>query len=322
VPADLDMAIVDQVVAGLSLGDIPAMGTAIGDGLGLGLAYLRKQRRQVEDRDPPVRRREQHLDPDDPAAGGRGRVRRSGQGLHRAGRRRGRARQFGNTVNPATLRNIATGHRRRFFKATDFSELQDGFETVRKELDKTRRVEKERKKDAELWVAPLAIALALLGPRACCWRDLAAEVPVTFAYPDLLAIAVLAPLVVLGAASVDEFRRPGGGAAARPRAAGAADAGVGVAVAALDQDRRSRARRSPRSASRRRARSAPGQRDGSQAGPRPGDRPRRLEVDAGGRRRASRLAQGPGLHRRAVAAAGPTIGSSRWCSPAPPRTSR
>jgi Ca-activated chloride channel family protein len=41
-PLTLDMDIVDQVVAGLSLDDIPAMGTAIGDGLGLGLAYLRR----------------------------------------------------------------------------------------------------------------------------------------------------------------------------------------------------------------------------------------------------------------------------------------
>ena len=65
-------------------------------------------------------------------------------------------------MNPATLRNIAQVTGGMFFKATDFKELENGFETARKELDKTRRVETERKKDAELWGLPLAIALALL----------------------------------------------------------------------------------------------------------------------------------------------------------------
>lgn len=161
-PLTLDMAIVDQVVAGLSLGDIPSMGTAIGDGLGLGLAYLRKSDAKskvvilLSDGENNISTQMTPKQAAEVAFEDRIKVFTVLVGADDA-------RLFrDNSVNPATLRNIATVTGGRFFKATDFNELQEGFETVRAELDKTRRVEKQRKKDAELFVAPLAIGLALL----------------------------------------------------------------------------------------------------------------------------------------------------------------
>jgi Ca-activated chloride channel family protein len=162
-PLTLDMKILDQVVADLALDDIPAMGTAIGDGLGLGLASLRRSDAKskivilLSDGENNVSTQMTPQQAAEVAFNDRVKVFTVLVGAEDG------PRQFGNTVNPATLRNIATVTGGMFFKATDFKELENGFETVRKELDKTRRVEKERKKDAELWVLPLAIALALLG---------------------------------------------------------------------------------------------------------------------------------------------------------------
>ena len=41
-PLTLDVELFDRVVADLKMDDIPSLGTAIGDGLGMGLAYLRR----------------------------------------------------------------------------------------------------------------------------------------------------------------------------------------------------------------------------------------------------------------------------------------
>ncbi|MBL8620644.1 MAG: VWA domain-containing protein [Myxococcales bacterium] len=161
-PLTLDMKILDQVVADLALDDIPAMGTAIGDGLGLGLASLRRSDAKskivilLSDGENNVSTQMTPQQAAEVAFDDRVKVFTVLVGAEDG------PKQFGNTVNPATLRNIAQVTGGMFFKATDFKELENGFETVRKELDKTRRVEKERKKDAELWVLPLAIALALL----------------------------------------------------------------------------------------------------------------------------------------------------------------
>ncbi len=162
-PLTSDMKILDQVVADLALDDIPAMGTAIGDGLGLGLASLRRSDAKskivilLSDGENNVSTQMTPQQAAEVAFDDRVKVFTVLVGAEDG------PRQFGNTVNPATLRNIAQVTGGMFFKATDFKELELGFETVRKELDKTRRVEQERKKDAELWVLPLAIALALIG---------------------------------------------------------------------------------------------------------------------------------------------------------------
>jgi Ca-activated chloride channel homolog len=161
-PMTLDMAVVDQVVADLALDDIPALGTAIGDGLGLGLAYLRRSDAKskivilLSDGDNNISTQMTPQQAAEAAWADHVKVFTVLVGSEEG------AKQFGNVVNPATLRNIAHVTGGMFFKATDFAELQAGFETVRKELDKTRRVQKERKKDTELFALPLAIAMMLL----------------------------------------------------------------------------------------------------------------------------------------------------------------
>jgi len=65
------------------------------------------------------------------------------------------------SVNPATLRSIATLTGGEFFRATDYESFDHGFQTVRDHLDKTKRVETERVPDQQLFV-PLAILALLL----------------------------------------------------------------------------------------------------------------------------------------------------------------
>src|SRR5213078_1817382 len=46
-PLTLDTKVLEQVVADLTIGDVPELGTAIGDGLGLALSQLRDDRREI-----------------------------------------------------------------------------------------------------------------------------------------------------------------------------------------------------------------------------------------------------------------------------------
>lgn len=161
-PLTLDMRILDQVVADLALDDIPSLGTAIGDGLGMALAYLRRSDAKskivvlLSDGDNNISTQMTPQQAAEAAFEARVKVFTVLVGSEEG------AKQFGNVVNPATLRNIAEVTGGQFFKATDFSELQAGFDTVRKELDKTRRISRERKKDGELYLPMAAVALALL----------------------------------------------------------------------------------------------------------------------------------------------------------------
>ncbi|MEZ4400050.1 MAG: VWA domain-containing protein [Kofleriaceae bacterium] len=161
-PLTTDMDIVDQVVAELALDDIPSLGTAIGDGLGMALAYLRRSDAAskivilLSDGDNNISTQMTPQQAAEAAFKDQVKVFTVLVGAE------GGAKRFGNSVNPATLRNIAQVTGGQFFKATDYGELQAGFETVRAELDKTRRVRRETKKDAELFGLPVAVALALL----------------------------------------------------------------------------------------------------------------------------------------------------------------
>lgn len=161
-PLTLDMHIVDQIVADLALDDIPSLGTAIGDGLGMALAYLRRSDAKskivvlLSDGDNNVSTQMTPQQAAEAAFDAHVKVFTVLVGSEEG------AKQFGNVVNPATLTNIAEVTGGQFFKATDFSALQAGFDTVRAELDKTRRVQTERKKDGELFLPMVGLALALL----------------------------------------------------------------------------------------------------------------------------------------------------------------
>jgi Ca-activated chloride channel family protein len=67
----------------------------------------------------------------------------------------------GTSVNPATLRSIAELTGGEFFRATDVESFERGFATVRKKLDTKKQEVKERLPDKQLFVI-LAVLAALL----------------------------------------------------------------------------------------------------------------------------------------------------------------
>ncbi len=158
-PLTLDVELFDRVVADLKMDDIPSLGTAIGDGLGMGLAYLRRSDAKskvvilLSDGDNNV---STQMTPQQAAQAAFDLKIKVFTVLV------GSDSQWGSSVNPATLRNIAEITGGQFFKATDWTELRDSFAEMRKTLDKTRRRKEERKKDRELFVPLVALAVGLL----------------------------------------------------------------------------------------------------------------------------------------------------------------
>lgn len=159
-PLTTDMHVLDQVVADLVIGDVPELGTAIGDGLGMALAYLRRSDAKskiailLSDGDNNV---STQMTPQQAARAA------SDLGVQVFTVLVGsEGSLFGNAVDPATLQNIATVTGGQFFQASDTQKLSDSFEQVRERLDKTRRKHTERKKDKELFVPLIGLAFGLL----------------------------------------------------------------------------------------------------------------------------------------------------------------
>jgi Ca-activated chloride channel family protein len=158
-PLTLDMELMDRVVADLKIEDIPALGTAIGDGLGMGLAQLRKSDARskvvilLSDGDNNV---STQMTPQQAAEAARDLKIKVFTVLM------GAENGFGGSVNPKTLQNIADITGGQFFRATDADKLRDSFTSMRKTLDKTRRRREERKKDRELFVPLVGLAVGLL----------------------------------------------------------------------------------------------------------------------------------------------------------------
>ncbi|MEZ4365907.1 MAG: VWA domain-containing protein [Kofleriaceae bacterium] len=161
-PLTLDMALLDQVVANLRIGDVPEYGTAIGDGLGLGLAQLRRSDARskivilLSDGDSNV---ETAYTPEEAAA----LAQRMGVkvftmliGAENSGFFGGRS------VDPDTLRSIASTTGGEFFPAVDQASFERSFARVREQLDTTRRVVKERVPDQELFAGLVLLALGLV----------------------------------------------------------------------------------------------------------------------------------------------------------------
>jgi Ca-activated chloride channel family protein len=67
----------------------------------------------------------------------------------------------GSSVNPQTLRSIASTTGGEYFRASDYESFDRGFQTVRKKLDTTKRSRVERIPDKQLFV-PFAALAALL----------------------------------------------------------------------------------------------------------------------------------------------------------------
>ena len=162
-PLTQDKKVLEQIVTDLEIGDVPELGTAIGDGLALALAQLRRSDAKskvvilLSDGDSNWVTR---FSPDEAA--------RAAHDMHvkvytlLVGREE--SDMFGGmSVNPATLRSIAEITGGEFFRAEDYDSFQKGFQTVRDRLDTTKRITKERVPDQELFVPFAALAALLLG---------------------------------------------------------------------------------------------------------------------------------------------------------------
>lgn len=175
-PLTLDTKVLERIVTDLAIGDVPELGTAIGDGLGLALSQLRDDRREAgPDAGPDAALAKSKVvillsdgdsnwvtrfEPDEAA-----RVAKDmGVKVYTVLVGREESDLFGGmSVNPTTLRSIATLTGGEFFRATDYESFDRGFQTVRNKLDKTKRVEIERVPDKQMFVPLAILALVLLG---------------------------------------------------------------------------------------------------------------------------------------------------------------
>jgi Ca-activated chloride channel family protein len=171
-PLTLDTKVVEQIVTDLAIGDVPELGTAIGDGLALGLSQLRDERRELGPDSAPAKSKVVILlsdgdtnwvtrfEPDEAA-----RVAKDmGVKVYTVLVGREESDLFGGmSVNPATLRSIATLTGGEFFRATDYESFDRGFQAVRSKLDTTKRIEVERVPDKQMFVPLAVLGLVLLG---------------------------------------------------------------------------------------------------------------------------------------------------------------
>jgi Ca-activated chloride channel homolog len=171
-PLTLDTKVLEQIVTDLAIGDVPELGTAIGDGLGLALSQLRDDRRETTPDSAPAKSKVVILlsdgdsnwvtkfEPEEAA-----RVAKDmGVKVYTILVGREDSDLFGGmSVNPATLRSIAAVTGGEFFRATDYESFDNGFQTVRRKLDTTKRIEIERIPDKQVFVPLAILALALLG---------------------------------------------------------------------------------------------------------------------------------------------------------------
>jgi Ca-activated chloride channel family protein len=162
-PLTQDTKLLEQIVSDLAIGDVPELGTAIGDGLALGLAQLRRSDAKskvvilLSDGDTNWVTR---FDPDQAANA----AKEMGVKVYTLLVGSESSDLFGGmSVNPATLRNIAATTGGEFFRAADYESFDRGFQTVRKKLDTTKRTIKERVPDKQLFLPFAIIAAVLIG---------------------------------------------------------------------------------------------------------------------------------------------------------------
>ena len=169
-PLTHDMKALDQIVADLRIGDVPELGTAIGDGLAMALAQFRRDDRRSSTAGKRARivvllsdgdnNWVTSFEPDEAARLARDQNVRVFTVLVGAES----TDWFGGaTVNKETLRSIASITGGKFFRASDGQELEDSFESVRQTLDKTRRKVVDRIPDRDLFAPIALLAAGLLG---------------------------------------------------------------------------------------------------------------------------------------------------------------
>jgi Ca-activated chloride channel family protein len=192
-PLTQDTKLVEGIVRDLVIGDVPALGTAIGDGLGLALAQLRRSDGVCDGSPGAVETCADgftcstegycvnasgkkskvvillsdgdsnwvtRFEPDEAARAA------AAMGVKvytiLVGREGG---DFlgGMSVNPATLRSIAQLTGGEFFRATDYESFDRGFQAVRNKLDKTKHTYKEKVPHEQLFLPLVVLAMILFG---------------------------------------------------------------------------------------------------------------------------------------------------------------
>ncbi len=167
-PLTLDLAAVDRIVAGIAIGDLPPRGTAIGDGLGLGLAALRRSDARsrvailLTDGDWNVQVLMNPVEAKRLAIEMGVRVFTVLVGSASPLAAGVRPAQEAHSTNPALLDELARETGGRYFQAGDDAALARGFDEVRSTLEKSQRRESARI-TAELFPRLLHPALFLVG---------------------------------------------------------------------------------------------------------------------------------------------------------------
>lgn len=165
-PLTLDYRSLDQLIADLAIGDVPEMGTAIGDALGLALASLRRSEARskvvilVSDGDSNVAAEMDPREAKDLAV-------EMGVKVFTVlmGREQGSSPLLGRNqyaVNPALLKEIARDTGGLYFNAGDDAELAASFEEIRRSLEKTEHKVIGRTADRDLFPRLVLPALVLL----------------------------------------------------------------------------------------------------------------------------------------------------------------
>jgi Ca-activated chloride channel homolog len=164
-PLTHDHSALDQIVADLAIGDVPEMGTAIGDSLALALASLRRSDARskvvilLSDGDSNMTREFTPRQAKDQA---------QAMGVKvftiLLGREGGSLFGTRYAVNPELLQEIARDTGGAFFRAGDDRALARSFHRVRQTLETSRRRVKGRILGAELfpWLAVTAFVLLLI----------------------------------------------------------------------------------------------------------------------------------------------------------------
>lgn len=161
-PLTGDMKLLEDIVRDLTIGDVPELGTAIGDGLALAVASLRRSDAKskvvilLSDGD------NNWVTRFDPEEAGRAAATNNIK-VYTVLVGREESDLFGGmSVNPATLRNLASVTGGEFFRANDYESFDKGFQTVRSKLDTTKRERRERVPDKQLFPIFALIAAALV----------------------------------------------------------------------------------------------------------------------------------------------------------------
>ena len=190
-PLTSDTKVLEQIVSDLAIGDVPELGTAIGDGLAMAVASLRRSDGQCTPGATPetcadgfacnakgfceaTKKKKSKVvillsdgdnnwvtrfNPDEAART----AAEMGIKVYTILVGREESDLFGGmSVNPATLRNIAQVTGGEFFRASDYESFDKGFQSVRSQLDTIKRERRERIPDKQLFPMFVVVGLLLL----------------------------------------------------------------------------------------------------------------------------------------------------------------